>query len=92
MKTARAKLQGLPDASSNLLSETFKYSTYYIQYVKQVYKYLLILVMHYDHHNMKNSIYRSSHCGSAVTNPVSIHEDVASIPGLVQWIKDPVLP
>lgn len=31
MKTARAKLQGLPDASSNLLSETFKYSTYYIQ-------------------------------------------------------------
>ena len=35
--------------------------------------------------------YRSSHCGSAVTNPTSIQEDVGLIPGLAQWIKDPVL-
>ena len=34
---------------------------------------------------------RSSHCGSAVTNPTSIHKDVGSSPGLVQWIKDLVL-
>ena len=27
-----------------------------------------------------------------VTNPTSIHEDMSSIPGLVQWGKDPVLP
>ena len=33
----------------------------------------------------------SSHGGSAVMNPTSIHEDAVLIPGPTQWVKDLVL-
>ena len=40
----------------------------------------------------KNLNCGSSHCGTAVTNPASIHEDAGSIPGLTQWVGDPAMP
>ena len=41
---------------------------------------------------MFKSRIQSSHCGSAETNLNSIHKDACWIPGLAQWVKDPVLP
>ena len=34
----------------------------------------------------------SSHCVTLETNLTTIHEDMGSIPGLPQWVGDPVLP
>ena len=40
----------------------------------------------------KYKIIGSSHCGSAVMSPTSIHEDVGSIPGPTRGVKDLALP
>ena len=38
------------------------------------------------------NVSRSSHCGSVITNPTSIHEYAGSIPGLAWWVTDAALP
>ena len=37
---------------------------------------------------LKDTNYWISRCGSEVTNLTSIQEDVGSIPGFAQWVKD----
>ena len=44
-----------------------------------------------DSQMQKTSLWGSSHRGSTVMNPTSIHEDTGLIPGLAQWVRDPVL-
>ena len=41
---------------------------------------------------MQITVTESSLWGSAVKKPTSIPEDLGSIPGLSQWVKDPAGP
>ena len=38
------------------------------------------------------AVSRSSRCGASETNPTRTREVGDSIPGLTQWVKDPLLP
>ena len=40
----------------------------------------------------KKQNWRSSHHGAGETNPARNHKVMSLIPGLTQWVKDPVLP
>ena len=57
-----------------------------------------VLYFIYQYHKFTSSIYKmncllgSSHCGSVVMKPTSIHEDEGLIPGLSKSVKDLVLP
>ena len=55
--------------------------------VLRIYKYLP-LDIHGSIVYKKLRLRWSSHCGSALINPTSIHEGMRSIPGLAQWVKD----
>ena len=59
----------------------------YITY-KNIHIYIYIYIYIYTYIILKTLHIRSSHRGSVVTNPTSIHKDMGSIPGLAQWVKD----
>ena len=64
--------QAHPDARGSCKDTTSKWNKYWNNCLKKKGK--------------KN--YRSSNCGSMVTNLTTLHEDVGLIPGLAQWVKD----
>ena len=53
---------------------------------------LIFRIFRINLYHPRIKITRSSHHGAAETNPIRNHEVAGLIPGLIQWVKDLVLP
>ena len=56
------------------------------------FKQLKIYLENYSWHAGKWNVHVVPIVAQLVKNPTGIYEDVSSIPGLFQWVKDPALP
>ena len=70
---------------------------YLISWILDLFPYLISQILVRRHFMAFSSadnkaFLKSSHCGSAIMNPPSIHEDVILIPGPAQWVKYLALP
>ena len=90
--TQQKQRQGaLTRAHRHRLQGRSKLPTWDLQLPDPGYK-TTVLLRFKEINKLENTCKRSSHCGSVVTNLTGIRENVGSIPGLNQSVKDLALP